>query len=229
MKNLIPYCLVPLVLLAACKKDVKVSPAVPAKTTEVVFPSDSISYTIDGKTYTLNTSGGVITGNTEANRSINLSNNSVSGSKDTVFFYRIFKFSGAGSGFNLSFFKKFAVKDMVPGVIYSPTSQEDLFKPGNYKYGTDFNRENATNGVALAVDNIWQTYSDQALGVAVPITTTSESNAHFKILSFKKINETDLQTQYVLEAKFDAALFNNYGAMKQLTDGYVRIIVAIGK
>jgi hypothetical protein len=115
---------------------------------------------------------------------------------------------------------------MVQSLIYYPDQQAVLFQPGNYKYGTDFTRENATNGVALAVNNSWKTYSDQTLGIPVPISSASENNAHFQILSLKKLAEDNLETQYVVEAKFDATLFDNNGTTKQLSNGYIRMIVA---
>lgn len=230
MNKPILYCILAICFFAACKKDVKVNPVTPVKTAEVLFPSDSISYTVDGKTYILNNAAGVTTGNTEADRKdsvADLNHYYISGSKDSVFFYRTFNFSGPGSGLGISFFRKYAVKDMVSGVINYPTSQDDLFKPGNYPYGTDFNRENATNGVALAINGIGQTYSDQTLGIPVPITSASESNAHFQVLSFKLVSD-QYPGQYVLEAKFDATLFDNSGATKQLSNGYIRMIVAVG-
>ncbi|MFI5162973.1 MAG: hypothetical protein ACHQHN_16955 [Sphingobacteriales bacterium] len=230
MKNLIVYCLAPLLLLAACRKDAKIAPIVPNKTQNTVFPTDSISYTVDGKTYTSNNAGQVTAGNTEADRKVDsvvdLSHYYISGRKDSIFFYRTFHFSGGGS-FDISFFRKYAVKDMVSNLIYYPASQGDLFNPGNYKYGTDFTRENATNGVALAVGSAGQTYSSQTLGIPVSITPASENNARFQVLSFKQLSNDQYTTQYVLEAKFDATLFDDNGVTKQLSNGYARVIIAV--
>lgn len=230
MKNLIFYCLLIVFFFAACKKDIK-TPVSPVKTNPVVFQADSASYTIDGKTYTLDNQGAVEVGNTEADRKLDsvADNNHyyISGNKDSIFFYRTFNLrsSKTGDGMALSFFKKYAAKDMVSQLIYYPVNQADLFKTGDYQFGTDFTRENATNGVALAVNGIGQTYSNAILGTPSAISPASENGASFEILNFKQI-END---QYLLEAKFNAMIFDSNGPAKQLTNGYVRITVVVAQ
>ncbi len=233
MKNLIICGFVSVLMLTACKKEAKITPYMPPKTTDVVYPADSASFSLDGKTYILGGAHSLTTGNTKADRKVdsfvNYTNYHVSESSDTTFYYETHEFNAPGMDLDVSFFKKYATKDMVHGLIYYPSQITNLFQPGSYQYGTDFNRENATNGVGLAVNHSWQTYSDQAIVVPVLIGPASESNAHFQILSFKKIAEDDLAIQYVLQAKFDATLFDKDGNSKQLTDGYARINVAIAK
>lgn len=235
MKNLITYCFALILFLAACKKDVKTAPITVTKpTSEAVFPPDSVSYTIDGKNHVLNNAGGVTTGNTDANRKVDSvidgTHFYISGNKDSVFFYRTFDFTNAGGSpnFNIAFFKKFAAKDMLSAGILYPADQTSIFEPGNYQYGTDYTRENATNGVALTVNGIGQTYSNLTLGFPTTITAASESGAHFQVLSFKKLSDDTFTAQYLIEAKFDASLFADDGITKQqLTNGYIRMVVAI--
>jgi hypothetical protein len=79
--------------------------------------------------------------------------------------------------------------------------------------------------VALAVNGAGQTYSNAILGTPSAIAPASENGAGFEILNFKQI-END---QYLLEAKFNAVIFDDNGSAKQLTNGYVRITVVIAQ
>jgi hypothetical protein len=231
MKNLILYCLIPILFFAACKKDIRVNPITPIKTNAIVLASDSGSYTIDGKTYALDTQGGIEIGNTDADRKldsiIDQNHYYISGRKDSIFFYRTFNLYNSQSkqSIDISFFKKYAVKNMIPAPIYYPQSQADLFQAGSYQYGTDYTRENATNGVALAVNGIGQTYSNNILGMPSTVPAKAENNASFEITSFKKVDGS----QYLLEAKFNVVIFDDSGTAKQVKDGYVRLNINIGQ
>ena len=234
MKNLIFCGLVPILILAACKKESKITPPVTTKTNQVVFPSDSVSYTIDGKNYILTTTSGTTSGYTDADRKIDsiVHGNEyyVSGRKDSVFYFRSFDYrSDTAPGYvELSFFRKYSLNEVNKIVLNGPLDGATLFKPGNYVYGTDFMRQNATNGVAIGVNAMGATYSNQVLGIPSPITPASESNAHFQIVSLKLVSD-QYPGQYVLEAKFDATLFDGNGSTKQLTNGYARINVMAPK
>ncbi len=105
-----------MLFLAACKKDFRVDPITPVKTNPIVFASDSGSYTIDGKTYVLDTQGGIEIGNTDADRKldsiVDQNHYYISGRKDSIFFYRTFNLynSATGGGITISFSKNMLLK-----------------------------------------------------------------------------------------------------------------------
>jgi hypothetical protein len=225
MKNLtLFFPLFILCLIAGCKKDDKISPAV-VKTETAAIPTDSSSFIINGSTYTQSTQGMVLVGNAGANMKIDtvIDKNRYysSGDKDSVFFYRSYALSNeaATSSVVFSFFKKYNINEMVSE--FTPANKLDLFGLGEHPYAVDFLRENAHNGVAIAVNGVGQTYINSPLEIPTTITPGSENNSSFEITTFKKLDDGE----YLLEATFNAILFDKNENPVKLENGYVRMVL----
>lgn len=227
-----PYHLLALLLFAACKKDNNnntVKPTTPVTTnTQEVTVADSGSYTINGKVYRLNNIAQIQTGNSEADVKldsvVSYSQYKESSSKDSIYFFHTYDLNGKGAqGLTLALFKKYSKYDMNKQFVYMPNNLTDIFTPGNYVFAVDYMRENATNGVAIQIAGIGSTYSTNPLVVPTTITADKEKNAHFEITKLTHVTGN----QYILEAKFDATLFDDDENPTNVDNGYIRLNINI--
>ncbi len=207
-------------LFAACKKDAKTN-IIPIKVNHPALLTDSVSFSIAGKTYALNTVTGSAIGDGQANVKVDSSiyYAHISSDKDSVFFWRSYKIENDTSTAQVSFFKKYSKTDLSAGILNIPVSVTDLFLPGNYPFAVDYTRENAHNGVAIAVNGIGQSYSTKDVLTPVGIKQASENGSALTITSLTKMPNG----LYLVEAKFNAILFDSNENPIKLEDGYLRL------
>lgn len=239
MKKL--HLLLPLaaVLLASsCKKKDDVSaPESPEVITKSAFRPDSTSFTIDGKRYTnalINPSASRAYGNrgvnlqlstTPGDWSIGVGNNYWVGDPDSVQYYSSTKTSLEKSGSAVfSFIKKYRRANALKlGNMYLPNTGSEFFTLGDTPYAVDFERGGRDEGVAieLLVNNEkLTTYSQVEIYDKSKLTAESQKTSKFKILKIEEIKGTNF---IVLEASFEATVFDKNEHPVKVTDGFFRI------
>ncbi|MGF7037917.1 hypothetical protein [Mucilaginibacter lappiensis] len=237
MKNLNTfYFLIILFILSSCKKDhTPVKPIDPDSTdSQIAAVSDSVSYTIDGKTYIANIRDNTIRfGNQSVNQKVVFNNNGtmdnfdIIGDKDSVLFYKESRTFSNSTSFSISFIKKFNKKDLSGVIVYSPPVKSilELYAKGKYQYAEDFGRENTENGIAILISANNKTYTSFVpLPLQKPTTLKPgfQNNSSFEIISFIKTENGG----YNLEAKFNAIVVEHFNEnQKKLENGYLRMYI----
>ena len=222
--NLI-YAILLLSALASCKKEAKPQTSTtkpPVAEVEVV--SDSVSYTVDGKTYTAGGMGlsSSSSGGEDANRKLIFPDStkkyeySLIGQQDSILNFQEATIRSNSANINIYFVKKFARQ---PKVIYWPplTDVLTMFTVGKRPYAEDFGWQNSQNGIAL--DLGYTTYNAYNGNSTITIQPGFQKNSTFQIISFTKA-----AFGYNLVAKFTAVVIDNTtGQLKQLDNGYLRL------
>lgn len=227
MKNLKPLLLLSLLsLFIACKKDKKITPEPQEKPDPLELATDSGSYTVNGKTYTVGELSNMRVLNADPHLKIDsIVNHSfyISGNKDSVFFSRSYTMFNAKewAGLEVSFFKKYSKKDMNKNSLgfYVPNNLSDLIHVGKYDFQVDYTRVNAHDGVAIDLNGNGKTFSKLSLAEPTQIKQESENGTHFEIITFKSLKSGG----FLLEAKFDAVVFDANEMPQKLTNGYIRM------
>ncbi|MDB5150307.1 MAG: hypothetical protein JWQ57_4327 [Mucilaginibacter sp.] len=227
MKNLNLLLLLSLLsLFAACKKDAKTITETPEKPDPLELATDSGSYTLNGKVYTLQSSGVVKILTTEPNLkvdSVGKLGNYISGNKDSVFFARSYTLFNTNERtvMEISFFKKYDKKDATKGPLgfYVPKDPLDLIHLGKYDFQVDYTRVNAHNGVAIDLFGNGQTFSNRSVSEPTQIKQESKNGSHFEVISFKPLKNGGA----LLEAKFNAVVFDKDEQPQKVTNGYIRM------
>jgi hypothetical protein len=227
LKPLLFLCL--LSVFAACKKDAATpQPFTPEQEEKAV--TDSGSYTVNGKTYTLNSVGNFSVTNTDASLKIDSVvdhvNYYISGNKDSVFFARTYGIANyKDEGYmEISFFKKYSKTETHKdgtGLLYKPNDPTDLFKVGKYNFQVDYTRANANNGVAVSIYKNGRSFITRSLAENTTINQESQNASHFEIISLKHLK----YGAYLLEAKFNAVVFDGEEKPHQVTNGYIRMTI----
>jgi hypothetical protein len=229
------------VLLAtACKKDeVIVEPEIPEL--EIKYPGDSTSFTIAGKHYanelgTPTRSHGASNRGTNMKRSAkegdwswNLGGEYWVGAADSVQYSSFSKTTLDNDEGSVTFeFAKIYQRNSILyiGGFYLPRTEENYYTIGDYKYAVDFKREGKNEGVAIEISlrklGLLTSYSQLLLTRKSSLTADSHRNSRFKIV---KITEEKTTDYIVLEATFEADLFDEKENAVKVTDGYIRIRV----
>ena len=121
----------------------------------------------------------------------------------------------------LYFFRKYALKDMVTASPVSyPVDQSLLYAPGSYTFATDFIGVSATNGVAINIIRVGQSYPTYYIDEPISTTTSEEKNSSFVITSVTPISGGN---SFWIEAKFNAVVFDVNAKPIPVTNGYVRM------
>jgi hypothetical protein len=241
MKNI--YILLPLLivlLISACKKnEVIVEPEIPEL--EIKYPGDSISFTIAGKHYTNEPVNPRLTGG-YSNRGTNIKRSAIDG--DWAWYLGGEYWVGASDSVQYSSFSKTNLKNdegnvtfefakvyprnamLYIGGFYLPRTEENYYKIGDYKYAVDFGREGKNEGVAIAISlkksGLLTSYSQYLLNKKSRLTADSHLNSRFKIVNITEEKATDY---IILEAEFEADLFDEKEVSIKVTHGYVRLRV----
>jgi hypothetical protein len=231
MKNLNLICVVLLLwAFASCKKgaDQQISP-ISNKPTVIAPVRDSVSYTVDGQTYT---AGGIDLNNTsagyeEADRKLTINNlgYSLIGTPDSIMYFQETKIFSKSANIDLYFLKKFIKHPTA--FFYWPGLNDVLtiFTVGKQPLADDFGWQNAKNGIAFNVGANSKGYTSYTSYNAyngyntIVFPPGFDKSSTFEIISF-----TQTTSSYILEAKFSAVVINNAtGEQKQLSNGYLRL------
>jgi hypothetical protein len=226
MKNLKPLLVLSiLTLFAACKKDTNIVPET-VKPDPLELLTDSGSYTLNGKTYTLQSFGIMRILNSDPNLKVDSvvdHVNYVSGNKDSVFFVRSYTLSNRDDGtvMEFAFFKKYSKTEMKKDGfgMYIPNNLLDLIHVGKYDFQVDYTRLNAHDGVAIDLHRDGQTFSNKFISETTQIKQADENGSHFEVTNFKLIKSGGA----LLEAKFDAVIFDSDEKPQKVTNGYIRV------
>jgi hypothetical protein len=215
--------------LASCKKENQ-QPTTP-KPAVINAVSDSVAYTIDGKTYSASGMGlaGESAGGEDANRKLvieTLGYSLVGVNPDSIMYYQentLYSTNTNGANINFYFLKKFTKEQTI---AYIPGFNEamGMFAVGKYNFAEDFQWENSQNGVAIdLIANNGQVYNSydgyKGLGT-VAIPSGFQKNSSFQVISL--VHATSEYGGYNLVAKFNAVVLDGNGVQKQVT-GYLRM------
>jgi hypothetical protein len=229
------YALLPLLALTSCQKGVTMQPNTIQTKPVVIAPvRDSVSYTIDGKTYTAGGMGinGLSSGGEDANRKLIFTNDNnipgyslVGSNPDSVMFFQKNTIYSNGANINVFFLKKYIKQKQ--GISWMPGLNDilKLFTVGKHPLAEDFEWQNSQNGMAIDVlaDNIGYSSYNGYNGInTVVISPGFQKNSTFEITSFTQVT-SEHGSGYNLEAKFTAVVFDAAGHQKQLTNGYLRL------
>lgn len=216
-------------------------PVVPAPV-DVTKLTDSCFYTLDGIPYICDKTyrdGGSIRG-----ANLDTTNGGWKWDPDTLMYSRDYSMRSTGVyGYNggdltVTFAKKFAKSQLTGnrGGIKSPVSDSLLYYPkGEQKYAVDFGGFNRYNGVVLDIPtdigslggfrSVLTTYSDHVY-IPTIINADSQKGSKFVITNVYVFpsNGGNLDT-YIVEAKFNAIVFDRWEMPHRLENGYIRIHV----
>jgi hypothetical protein len=231
-----------LVGVISCKKDNTETTQTPGQTVDIAKLTDSISYTLDGVTYTCNVLTGEGGGNAGAN--LDTANGGWKWDVDTVQYRKNYTYSvsssfmnGNGGSMTIHFIKKFPkaqlTRTVAPG-IFGPVSDTLLYTPkGNHSYAVDFERFNTQNGIVLELGTsnggdfvqIMRTYSVQSPRSPTTITNDSQKDSKFQITNIYSIPAYQGWWDcHLLEAKFSCYVYDK-NEKPHLVNGYIRIHV----
>jgi hypothetical protein len=230
--NLI-YALVPLVAFASCKKDSPAKPETSTKPAVIAAVSDSVSYSMDGITYTAGGMGvsSLSAGSADANRKLIYPDSTkkyeyaLVGNPDSIMYFQENRIISKSANINVFFVKKF-LRQQTPLYFPGLNSVLTLFTVGKHPFAEDFGWQNSQNGLAIDVSANGKGYSSYIAynGVGtIAVAPGFQKNSAFEITSFTEA--TDAYGGYNLEAKFNAIVFDANGTQKKLDNGYLRLHV----
>lgn len=225
---------------SSCKKqDPVAAPEAPEVIKKSAFLQDSTSFTVNGKHYTnalINPGFSRGYGNRGVNLQLSTTNGEWSiaagnneywvGSADSVQYSSDSKtmLKNNEGVIKVSFIKKYKKEKALKfGSMYYPRTGDQFYTLGDYHYAVDFERTGKDEGVAieLSVNNETLTsYSQLLMYKESKLTAESQSKSKFKILKIEEIKGTDF---VVLEASFEATLFDKNENPVKITDGFFRI------
>jgi len=231
--NLI-YALFLLSVFTSCQKDHPIKSDTPGNKPPVIANvRDSVSYTVEGKTYITDSDpySFLSAGGEEMDRKVvypdssNKFNYALVGNPDSVLYYQKNTILSNNANLGIFFIKKYSKKHKNDGVIYHPELKDlpQLFAVGKHPYAEDFGWKNSQDGIALNISVNGSVYISYA-----PFNPNKPSipkpgfqkNSTFEIISFTKATSGG----YNLEARFVATVTDNVtGEQKKLENGYLRL------
>jgi len=216
-----------LFFFAACKKDNPTiePPLVIEKEDPLEYAKDSISYSIDGITYKVSKfSSFYSAGNRQPYSKVDsIVKNAyyISGLKDSVSYSRKYGIYNEGESVDVIFIKTYNKASMLQSLVLRPKDMMDLFAVGTRNYALDYGRDNIQNGVALSISNGFKTYGSESFRTPPQLGPDAQKNSKFEITSLKKLKSGT----YILEAKFNAMVYNEKNESKKLENGYLRLVM----
>ncbi|NII85822.1 MULTISPECIES: hypothetical protein [unclassified Pedobacter] len=217
-----------LFFLAACKKDNPIiePPVVIEKEDPLEYAHDSISYSIDGITYKLSKYSSLSgASNRQPYSKVDSIVNYgyyISGIKDSVLYSRIYGIYSDQQKVNVIFIKTYNKASMLQSLVLRPKDIMDLFTVGQRNYALDYGRDNIQNGVAISISDGFKTYGSDSFRTPPQLSADAQKNSKFEITSLKKLKSGT----YVLEAKFNAMVYNEKNVSKKLENGYLRLVMS---
>jgi hypothetical protein len=210
--------------------------------------TDSASFSINGKTYTVTSASSLDLG--YGNQGVNIKLDSIvngynyyysGAAKDSVIFSHGIGFynNAASTGddivsIGISVIKKYAKKQLATGLgIFQPKSLSallDLYAAGNYPYAFDFNRENEHDGIAIGITRLVNgsvyssltSYSQLWMRYPTVVNQAAQAGSSFQIVNLVKTDDG----QYYITAKFNTTLFDSKDTPVKVSNGYLRLVLA---
>jgi hypothetical protein len=223
-----------LALSSACKKQIPESePVLPQieKPDPLESLSDSVFYTIDGKNVSIAAPkhGKLINGqaNIRLDSVVNVKQYT-SADRDSLLFGRSITFMDLQDNqIEIFFLKKYHKNQAQPPSkftpLFMPVNVLDLFSTGPRNFVLDYERSNATNGVAIKLSGQYyglQTFGYSNLAFRPALSPALHTNSSFEILSLKKLKSG----KYMMEAKFETTVFWGDGThIKGIDNGFIRV------
>lgn len=226
-KNLL-WLAVTVLLFTGCKKD-KVfteQPALIDDEAALEYAKDSIAYTIDGVAYTLSKyTSHRSTGNRQPHSKIDSIVNYtyyISGRHDSVLYSREFLISNDSLNVNIIFAKTYSKTAMWRAFLWMPKDVMSLFSLGSRNYILDYGRDNIQNGVAFQISNGFKTFGSESFRTPPQLSPDAQKDSEFEITKLRKLKSGT----YILEARFNAVVFNDKNESRKLENGYLRLVIS---
>ena len=216
-----------LLFFAACKKDNRIiePPVVIEKEDPLEYAHDSISYSIDGITYKLSEYSSFYSAENRQpySKVDSIVKNAyyISGIKDSVLYTRKYGIYTNGQKVDVIFIKTYKKASMLQSLILRPKDIMDLFTVGTRNYAIDYERDNIQNGIAISIPGGFKTYGSDSFRTPPQLSADAQKNSKFEITSLKKLKSGT----YILEAKFNARVYNEKNESKNLENGYLRLVM----
>ncbi|WP_442592069.1 hypothetical protein ACSBL2_12685 [Pedobacter sp. AW31-3R] len=218
-----------LLFFSACKKEKLIDEQPPTleKEDPLEYAMDSISYRINGTTYSASKySSFYSTVNYQPYSkidSITKSTYYISGIKDSVLYSRKYGISNYNDqiGVDVIFIKTYHKNSMLQIFTLRPIDYKELFAVGLRNYPIDYERDRIQNGIALSMYDGYKTYDSESLITPPQLSPDAQKDSKFEITSLKKLKSGN----YILEAEFNATVFKKGNEDKKLENGYLRLVL----
>jgi len=211
---------------------------------ELRLISDSVSFTINNKSYFFDSQNEIGIGNRQIN--IKPSISQISG-RNAAYITGGFYWYGEPDStlydisyglvenlklqsFKISFSKKYKNDQLIKYFsILMPQNNSDILKVGKQKFAVDFKKENTKEGVSLEFrsrdhSGTLSTYIPGfSILVKANLTKNIQDNSTFEIVKVQKVDEI----YHMIEAKFSLNLFDENAKLYRLENGFLRFKVKI--
>lgn len=226
-------------LFASCQKDVD-EELVNQQEFEYMLPynKDSLSFTIDGKSFASTKTNGFGFSNKQVNirpyptiianreAAYSLGGYWWYGEKDSLIFEQTYTFQFADySNFTLGFNKKYITSALVQKIdLKAPKEKDSIFNIGSQSYATDNNRENTKEGVSLEFSSgeTRQIFTSFTPNISLSTRSARRANlqedAYFEIIRLDTLSDASI----VVEARFETNIFADEKSTYRIKDGFVR-------
>jgi len=226
-----------LLMCLSCQKDTSQLPS--KEETDKSPIRDSISFALDGITYSSN----MISGWGVGNRQVNIKSYSDSipdrspayitgglwwyGEKDSVIFDQSYSFRHDNfSKIEITFGKKYHINelDKESPTVGIPLKKETILKEGKGTFATDYGLENTTDGFVMEIHPLstGETFTTYIPAfsplIRSSLTNDLQDNSTFEITKIERITD-DI---YLVEAKFEVNVYTEKEKQSRITDGFVR-------
>lgn len=237
MKNLTFYYILPFLLIALSSCDKKKNEIAPEPVIKKTATSDSISFSMGGQLYAFGQRYKAGTGNSPVNiksSSTKTSENKLAyetgglywyGTPDSTLYAINYGFASKPSGNNLSvyFTKKYKDSELKKGaVLLHPESNSDLLRKTKLPFAVDYGKENTMDGVIIELYDRGKLLSTTIPGFSILVRSKLkndiQNNSSFEIIKVEHLQDD----RFLIEAKFDANLFDEEEKLYRITNGFIR-------
>lgn len=233
---LLPF--IALLFAASCKEtEPIITDMVELEEARPVYLPDSVSFKVDGKTYTTDNKGAISSlgfGNSGINYRLSdtlaewystAGNRYWIGAADSVQYTSMYKKQLDGGNIGFTYIKNYRKSDTMKDWMYLPKKDIGFYHLGKYNYALDFQRNNQQEGVAIEVriDNVifsGTSYTTKTLNQESTFSKIAQDDANFEILKIVDLKGTDFVR---IEGKFEVNIFDSSEKkVLRITDGYFR-------
>ncbi len=225
--KILPGLAIALFIFAACKKEKPLNEQIATeKEDPLEYARDSISYSIDGITYNLSKFSSFYgVGDSQPYSKVDSIVDYayyISGIKDSVLYSRKYGIYNDQRKVDVIFIKTYNKASLLQGLTLRPKDVMDLFTVGSRNYAIDYGRDNIQNGIALSISDGFKTFGSESFRTPPQLSSDAQKYSKFEITSLRKLNSGT----YILEAKFNAMVFNEKNESKKLQNGYLRLVMS---